>query len=58
MRPINVLNERVDQVIDRISDAEYIFNRKFQLVDDQILFIKEKIEQDKKNNQELDLLRK
>ena len=41
--PIHVLNERIDQIIDRVTDAEYIFSRKFKLVEDHIKVIKEKI---------------
>jgi len=41
--PIHHMNQRIDQIVDRVTDAEYIFSRKFKLVEDHIKAIREKI---------------
>ena len=51
MGSINQLGSRIDQIVDRVTDAEYIFSRKFNLVNDHIRSIKEKIKEDHKNKE-------
>ena len=51
------LNERINLVKDRMSDAQDIFARKFNLIQEQIYSITERIEEDKQIQTEISLLR-
>ena len=57
MGSINQLGGRIDQIVDRVTDAEYIFSRKFDLVNDHIRSIKEKIKEDNQNKEQLEQIR-
>lgn len=47
MHPVQSLEERVNLVEERMSDAQDIFQRKFNLISDQVHAMLEKIEEDK-----------
>ena len=45
--PIKVLSTRIGNIEEKIGDAQDIFSRKFNLVQDQVGSLLEKIEEDK-----------
>ena len=57
LHPINILEDRICHINERMSDAQDIFCRKFNLVQDQVSSMLEKIEEDKQFQQEAMILR-
>mmetsp|Transcript_7883 Transcript_7883/g.13214 ORF Transcript_7883/g.13214 Transcript_7883/m.13214 type:complete len:184 (+) Transcript_7883:1188-1739(+) len=58
LNPLNRLGDKVANVNERIQDAKEIFGRKFQLVQDQVQSMLEKIEEDKLYQDEMLELRR
>lgn len=57
IHPVVQLNERINTVKERMSDAQEIFARKFNLIQEQINTMMERIEEDKVFQKEMALLR-
>lgn len=55
--PVVQLNERITNVKERMSDAQEIFARKFNLIQEQINSMMERIDEDKAFQKEMALLR-
>ena len=58
INPINHLTDKIVGINERVADAQDIFKRKFQLIQDQVQTMLEKIEEDKQFQFEMADLRK
>lgn len=57
LKPIDQLDKQINQIKERVTDADDIFSRKFQLVQDQVNSMIEKIQEDKAFQSEIHLVR-
>lgn len=57
MNPILALDNKIGHIKDRMNEAQDIFSRKFNLIQDQVSCMLEKIEEDKQFQQEMLILR-
>ena len=58
MNPINHLTDKIVGINEKVADAQDIFKRKFQLIQDQVQTMLEKIDEDKQFQFEMNDLRK